>query len=1475
MKLTKRFLLGLFALLAFQTQGEDLFAQPPTLQGPIPFIMIISDTSASMEFTDKGSEYPHRTITTTPNLESLSSLLPGEMNAWVPSTFMDIDDADHTSGPTAFGPCLVWEPSECRSYERPSWNANLKTGNVGNPLNQDWKHEYSSSDTGLMRDRFIDYMRGSEGTTLLPDNGTGVRFHWEDQPRHVTIKEVLTGDMILRPNNAFGVQIPLDTLDRNMRGPGCWFVPRHRNASGQPEGRAGVDDKKICLNENNFEEFPDHSEPTPHFQEVYDGQLPNGLMDNLAGTAIFSVVGFDGYKKDSSWSALYNNSLNDELAGVSSGYAGLVEGTSCIDSAGNSSQCYDLGVFRIVAPKTLNIPSRFLPEVSRFSQVAVRDYGYLHEGGNSEWDLSPKSVGRDNERNIALGETYSTDFELYYDKQELGKQPIAAATPIAAAMQDLQGFFSSNPSNVPKEFSFGQGGNAITDDFAECRPKHVVLISDGAPSPERGEVNFTFDNNDGALSPYNTSEQEISDLVNDVNGTIEPPGSGFFPLSSVRVHVVGMNIGDDNALEKLTSMAIEGKTCAGFSLGANWHGTPTGLGGFTCPNKLLDPNNACLIPPSSGIDYPYPKPDGTTYTCKYPALILDKNDRDQLQAALSSLFNDIVDGASVSTRTRTVVTNEIQDDTNLLGGQHRVFSGVVTGGSQYWKGILNRQLLACDSTFDTVALHEEIGNQVNLTFTNKSDHRRIFTSLASDRLFNYSNRKPKINLGPSLFPSPKMFPSSFEFRKNRNGEDEFLGTQLSTTANETIGTRIPFEKKSIKDGLPSGMRARDLLGVSTGGRASEIINVFSGRIPEKVGNANGGILSGEAGRAFGGLLNSNPVIVGPPSLDLPIESYRQFKAHFADRHTMLYSNTMDGMLHAIHTGQREVMVRAQTNENDSPNADAPGAVEGMREAWAYIPQMFHNALDAASGSQSYLMDGTPTVADVRLCRARDDSNFSSLCRDSTTNNLEPWEQWKTVLVQGAGLAGTGYYAMDITRPGGRTLTASNSVVLNAPDPVPLWELTHAYENQQLKLIDANGDRDRIGSTATGDIDLGSCSGYDAFVTSTMLGTSISEPAIANILMRYVDTSNNSITEQRPVVVFGGGGSRPLDPALGCAPLGRALYVVDLQTGSIIRRFTSYFDAGTEIPFSTFNDPIEITGSPALFDGSPGSVATRGFVGGTGGRLFRMDFVSPNPTDWSVSLFFDPNTDSDVTSARSAAGTGGASFQLGPAGFKPAIASTDDKSVVVTYGLGDVRDTVTNNEAQLVIALKDNGSQQVPHIEWIEAFEPNEKLMGNPLTFDGVTYWSTYYLPTGDSCAPGRARIYGVNYLGDGSKVSRGVWDQVPSIVSASDILKDIPSTGIRWWGPEESTLIRGLTLTLGNPCNVDNIGTASPKYSDSSQRRPQLIAQTSGQDVATTLKNVNSNSGLGSASPIVDRLVVDIKAPDSKYQPLYWSAISY
>src|SRR5690606_37655847 len=115
-------------------------------------------------------------------------------------------------------------------------------------------------------------------------------------------------------------------------------------------------------------------------------------------------------------------------------------------------------------------------------------------------------------------------------------------------------------------------------------------------------------------------------------------------------------------------------------------------------------------------------------------------------------------------------------------------------------------------------------------------------------------------------------------------------------------------------------------------------------------------------RVLGPIMTGNPVTVGPPVADVAIESYREYRERYGKRPTMLYVPTLNGLLHAIYTGDhtdpdaefsRGIVRRAMGGSSldaflDGAEVIAPDddkavpvieASASQREAWAYMPQM--------------------------------------------------------------------------------------------------------------------------------------------------------------------------------------------------------------------------------------------------------------------------------------------------------------------------------------------------------------------------------------------------------------------------------------------------------------------------------------------------------------------------------------------------------
>lgn len=1450
-----------FALAGLVWTSSAQAQQDPTRigAGQLPYIMVILDTSGSMEYTDDGDEtYPE----------------DGSGDEWVPGSNMGLDPSSPSPGPDRFGPCFIWEPESCGDYQRPGWRMSPDIPEWGWDLIND-------SNQSHLRDRW-DAIRGS--------SSTGIRLNPLSQPRHVTMKEILTGDMVLWTED----QISSSNTPLNPQlAPGCWFVPRQRDASIQ-----SIDEQNYCSGQDRFEKLPDHAEPRPHFQETFDAQLDNGLLDVLSTSAIFAVGMLDGYREEmNDWP----DGLNDDFDGntPSSTAIARTSGTS-----EDQSDHYNLGLYQVVGPKKIDIPNSYLAEISRHVQVALVDSGYVHRENNDPWKLSLKEKGGKNKSvqgRAELGLTYSSGVKEFLDEDVLGKQPVARATPLAAAVMDARQFIENDD-----RFS--------DDPYQECRSKQVVIVTDGFPDPELPGGAGSGLGSEGLapifgytdLSKYNyaTAEDEIHDFVH--------PTSSDYKFMS-RVHVVALNAGADSATtariaDKMSEMAIQGQTCASYALGPDW---------MPAPHGSCDPaTRACLVGGQRTYStYVPPDGDGSSASCLYPALILSppqpgwtSSYRDFVQEALASTLGAIVGGAGVASRTRAVVSDFLDDDSLLGGGQYRVYSGSRIQGSAFWRGILNRETLPCDTSVNnsftegtglddgnllSQALHEDIGEQVKCGPVDEgdcsvtpADNRRIFTSIPADELWDFDVDNYGAPPSSSYDTTHPVYQFRYDMMKTAEAKDEFRGTTLPGTVQNpqfAVGTRIPLYGDEIEDVLDDDTDWRptpgllDYFAVADSAELNKMFNVHRGRVPQK---ATG---DPTTSRVLTGILNGNPVVVPPPIRDIPIESYRLFRATYGDRPTMMYAPTMDGQLHAIHVGELtgRIAVRDFVEDNSwadsqdaartTAGASPDGTAAFQREAWAYIPNMVLRQLGGNSISQPYWMDGSPVVKDVRLCQPNPErnQNFQAcrVLRDTAADEsqyLTGDQQWRTVLVQGMGEAGTGYFAMDVTRTGGlRAGAASRSV--DRPDPVVLWELTPEWETLQVRgLLSRNvtAASARVAgptSIISGLIDAADsqCDSAEKIWSQSLMGKSVSQPEIATIVVGYVQ-NGNTILEQRPVAVFGGG----LPDGQNCGlPTGSAVYVVDLQTGSILRRFVHHMDGSTEVPFASEN--VGFTGSPTLYDSNVGAVATRGYIGDTRGRIFKIDLTSPNPEDWEMVLAVDPASNSEIDTSPYPG------IPLGPAAGKPAIAVGPSRQLVVTYGLGEPGDTTTAGQLQAVISFEEDGNN-FP-INWYKIFPEGEKMTGDPLVFNRAVYFPTYAAPPGDACVPGAARIYGVNYYNEtGLTDLEGVFDPAdPDFEGGATDGLSVDPAGTYFQLDE--TLIRGLTLTLGPVCTGRGIGDATSDLENSryAVQQPQLIAQTG----AAPDSGMSVRDKAPGGADAIGRITKNLARKRGPVVPLNWSLI--
>lgn len=1593
-----------------------------------PYVLLLMDTSASMEWTQEGpGQYPERAYGPFDKPDPY----PSQPSQFEPGQPLGVDDAgdeaadyNGSSNPLMMGSCYVWEPA-CSSYERPSWK-----------IDNDWTTQYGSTYEMGTRLRSGTLMRGDSSYWSSPDGssdtrGFPVRLMNHNQPRHVTFKEILTGEMVFAPKDKTGQT--LSSLNYRRYGPGCWFVPRQRGAGHiddpiccqqektitQPDGSTDT----VCANGyTDFERLPDHTDPRPHMQEVFDDQIDNGLIDNLNEQMHFAVTSFDSYKFrmdgdthpasnpdgfDSEDTVLWKPHETDPLE-LSDRY------DSSRSYETNTEGDYNLGVFRIVGPEEFPSSKNEMTKINRTTQKALVDSGTLKHRAYSDASQTTENPTFVEDPNVGSNA----------GSVLLGRQPMSRNTPLAPAVHDIHDYFR-DPTGPVKN-----------DRFKTCRPKHTVLMTDGMPLPEApptksspecvdvGEESlqepFSIDPN---KYDYECTEKMITNFVTDSDITVDE--ARFDP----RVHVVGINqrnwsksVNKPLPVKKLGSMAVAGKTCAGWYLGNRTDSEEEACGEVSsgsgkgpwipdfdgdstngyCPN----PGHPCLVrqypykneetgntisPRSTFSSFGAPDkcPPDTWDGCEYPAIVLTCNSISENETyynqnpaevpsgqtateaaraayrecrdgkwganALQQIFNSILQSSGLASRTQASVTNELDDPNQSVSGQYRFYSGVrVETGQPVWRGVLFREERLCkgsstgtqdipaddkedpcassNTTYD--CFHREIENQVVRDATTDQateDNRRIFTSVPEARAYDYEEGEGKSASNSTC----GMFHSTYVMEED-DGRGEFQETYLDAPSGNTddqlLHQRVPFATTPLKEALVGDTGTDDDKPVGDPDPDSDsddsddaslysYFNTTNQSEFEDLLQSVRAQIEQRDGSELGAILNSSPTAVPPPKLDVPIRSYREYKERFQNRPTMLYFATLDGMLHAAHSGVLTDQVQKRqdmsTDEDNVFTSDPYASLgsheqlgdgEEQREAWSYIPQMLHDDFAQFQNVNPNLMDGTPTVKNVRLCDQKlsnnqnfqacrvicsDSRDLGSMCQDGNKPNCVPRPlQWRTTLVQGLGQAGSGYFALDVTRPGGPHTDSSGNKDIRRPDPIPLWEFDPSWEKGQVEYMinndsqfETNGEQLVFPpSGERSDANPSSC-GDEEFWRQPFLGQSVSEPAIGTLIVPPLYDGGSPL--RRPVSVFGGGafGSYGTSKCDREARVGKAAYVVDMQTGSILRRFVGYNDPTDGGTWKKFDAPI--VGSPTLYKSQPGRLASRGFFGDAEGRLYRIEFsgaaqATPeekwDPTNWKVSLFFDPSEGGQKGQCE-------ISGNPSAAHLTPAVAENEAGNPVVVFGLGDPGDTPSKTDAHTILAVEetigtrkdDDLGQCLWHVGQDQAngLRDNEKLTGEPVIFNNAAFFTTYYLNDNDVCSRGNSRVWGVRFgSSGGSTLPEGVFD-----CQNNDALSNLDTCEPRYFEPDENAVIRGLTITLGPACNASPGTDSTARLREGNDQEPQLIVQTGSSEPGTESSSGGGGGGGGGsggegASDFVHRMSVGLTDEYRRTVPMDWSVVN-
>ena len=278
-----------------------------------------------------------------------------------------------------------------------------------------------------------------------------------------------------------------------------------------------------------------------------------------------------------------------------------------------------------------------------------------------------------------------------------------------------------------------------------------------------------------------------------------------------------------------------------------------------------------------------------------------------------------------------------------------------------------------------------------------------------------------------------------------------------------------------------------------------------------------------------------------------------------------------------------------------------------------------------------------------------------------------------------------------------------------------------------------------------------------------LGQTWSTPVIGKIAC---SGSPNCVDGKRLVAFIGGGydaANQDLENPFTSSydSVGRAIYVVDILDGSLVKHFSN----------AEYSIPSDI----ASLDVDGNGKIDRLYVGDMGGRMWRFDIQDANPSNWTVKIIFKSNDDGAMTNLRKMFYPPTVTLEVG---YEMLIFGTgdrehpNDKTIVNRlYAVKDKNLTDTpSNRAYIESDLYDatyNLIQAAPTDAerqaalaalyaakgWLVQLSSTvgEKCLAAPVVFAGVAYFTTFSpseTATGtDPCYVGEgvARLYEMEY----------------------------------------------------------------------------------------------------------------------------------
>lgn len=502
--------------------------------------------------------------------------------------------------------------------------------------------------------------------------------------------------------------------------------------------------------------------------------------------------------------------------------------------------------------------------------------------------------------------------------------------------------------------------------------------------------------------------------------------------------------------------------------------------------------------------------------------------------------------------------------------------------------------------------------------------------------------------------------------------------------------------------------------------------------------------------SLGGVHHTAPVIVPPPLESAAVDqnygrvrtgATPSFAQRFKGRPTMVYSQTIDGQLHAF------VLSKNEFGTGGPFDVQVPsGDSLDNSELWTFIPPAVMPALWPSFNANTRLLDGKLAWADVVYSRPFGAGSAAT----------SDWD-YATVIVGASGVSQAGgfYYAIDVTDP---------------LQPKFLWQLRTSGTSPGGLPSDALFG-DSVPGAAIGHLRYKNHAGAEEILAVALLPGGAPSTGIPGLTTSRI--SSPAWPSHTP---------RSSVRDWGSSVPSRSLTVVELKTGRILGRFAptvadnprrAGFPADltqTNLPAylqvsgasAPFDSPL--TGVPVMFPSAVGAVADRAYVGDADGTLWRLDFQSSDPAHWRADIAFDAYNATTLSDAWVPAGAG-AGAQLGasppfggalagqPILEAPALSLSEQGSLVVTFTTGDQDGftTLAPGVTNLLVSYEESSPPAVHPVvsatSGVELAWSNGGRVTGPVTvFDGQLYFS-YFVPAAPTtCAMGVGGVCGVDVL---------------------------------------------------------------------------------------------------------------------------------